>query len=48
MPELLEVDNLQTQLHLPQGSAHVVDHVSFTLAAARHWRWSANQAAAKQ
>jgi oligopeptide/dipeptide ABC transporter ATP-binding protein len=31
MPVLLEVDNLQTQLHVPQGSAHVVDHVSFTL-----------------
>jgi oligopeptide/dipeptide ABC transporter ATP-binding protein len=31
MPVLLEVDNLQTQLHLPQGSARIVDHVSFTL-----------------
>ena len=35
MPVLLEVDNLQTQLHLPQGSAHVVDHVSFTLSSSQ-------------
>ncbi len=31
MPVLLEVDNLQTQLDLAQGSARVVDHVSFTV-----------------
>ena len=31
MSVLLEVDNLQTQLNLAQGSARVVDHVSFTV-----------------
>ncbi|MCX5901018.1 MAG: ABC transporter ATP-binding protein [Proteobacteria bacterium] len=31
MSVLLEVDNLQTQLHLAQGNARVVDHVSFTI-----------------
>lgn len=35
MPVLLEVDNLQTQLHLPQGRANVVDHVSFTLSSSQ-------------
>jgi peptide/nickel transport system ATP-binding protein len=32
---LLEVDNLHTQLHLAQGSASVVDHVSFALGSSR-------------
>ena len=35
MPMLLEVDNLHTQLHLAQGSASVVDHVSFSLGSSR-------------
>jgi oligopeptide/dipeptide ABC transporter ATP-binding protein len=32
---LLEVDNLQTELNLAQGSASVVDHVSFSLDSSR-------------
>jgi oligopeptide/dipeptide ABC transporter ATP-binding protein len=32
---LLEVDNLQTKLNLAQGSASVVDHVSFSLDSSR-------------